>query len=89
MSAYTNLPGLDVAPDLPNNDGAANNGNCNNLDCCKAKCDADPACGVYMFGSLSWCTNCCWIKGPQSGSPSALAGVTSYVKQGEMRDRLA
>ncbi|PNH12242.1 hypothetical protein TSOC_000824 [Tetrabaena socialis] len=56
---------------------------CHDVACCKAQCDENPLCGVFMFGTVSWCTNCCWIKKrvtSTSSSGGAFIGAITYIK---------
>ena len=85
---YISFPGRDyVSMGATDIVGGGSNTGCRDTVCCKDQCDANPSCGVFMFGTISWCTNCCWIKNwitsalaPSLTSGSGLAGVVSYVK---------
>ena len=60
---------------------------CREYECCKKLCDEDPACGVFMVGSIQWSSvPLCWLKvaptpglEPYRDQPS-FANLTSYVK---------
>ncbi len=77
--ASTDLDYDSCAPDLQGLGGAVNP--CKSSTCCKQECDNDPSCGVYMFGSVSWCSDCCWRKSaPTCRTMVAFPRVRTYTK---------
>ena len=74
-ASYTVMPNVDYNVDIKDQGGSANLYRCNRPSCCKAMCDARRDCGVFMFGTRSWCKDRCWLK----VAPTPAAGPTDYA----------